>query len=139
MQFVRMTAEHAMSLKGLEAIHAGFEITPAVAVDLEEIGGTSAILDGEVLAVAGILPQWRGVGLAWAWLGRGWRKRARAITNEIARGLAISDYHRIEAAVRVDYPRGHEWIRRLGFELETPVARKWGPDGMDYSIYVRLR
>jgi hypothetical protein len=140
MHFARMTAEHAMNLRGLEAIHAGFEITPAMAVDLEEIGGTSAIGDdGEVLAIAGILPQWRGVGLAWAWLGRSWRRHAREITYEVARGLAQSDYHRVEAAVRVEYQRGHDWIKRLGFELETPVARKWGPDGADFSIYVRVR
>lgn len=139
MQFVRMTAEHAMSIQGLEAIHTGFEITPAVAIDLEEIGGIAAISDGEVLGVAGILPQWRGVGLAWAWLGKSWRRQARSITYEVARHLAQSEYHRIEAAVRVDYERGHSWMKRLGFTLETPCARQWGPDGADYSIWVRVK
>lgn len=139
MQFVRMTAEHAMSIASLEGIHSGFEITPSVALDLEEIGGTAAIRDGEVLAVAGILPQWRGVGLAWAWLGRAWRKEARAITDHIRATLDASDFHRIEAAVRVDYDRGHRWMQALGFQLETPVARAWGPDRADYSIWVRVK
>lgn len=139
MEFVRLKAEHAMNLRGLEAVHSGFEITPQVALDLEEIGGMAALADGEVVALAGILPQWRGVGLAWSWLGRGWRGHAREITERVALGLDESEFVRIEAAVRVDYARGHRWLQRLGFVMETPLARKWGPDGADYSIYARVR
>lgn len=139
MQFVRMTAEHAMSLVDLEQIHSGFELDEATALDLEDIGGTTAIINGKVVGVAGILPQWRGVGLAWAWLGRGWRAEARIITDHIRFVLDSADFHRIEAAVRVDYGRGHRWMKALGFSLETPLARKWGPDGMDYSLYARVK
>lgn len=139
MEFVRMTAEHAMSLVDLEAIHFGFEMTPETALDLEAIGGTAAIINGRAVAVAGILPQWRGVGMAWAWLGRGWRAEARAITAQVRAGLDASEFHRIEAAVKVDYDRGHRWMQTLGFTLETPLARKWGPDGADYSLYVRVK
>ncbi|MGL4310284.1 MAG: hypothetical protein ACRCSU_07330 [Paracoccaceae bacterium] len=139
MEFVQMKAEHAAMIRGFEAIHAGSDMTPDVAVELEAIGAVSAIDRGEVLAVAGILPRWHGVGLAWAWLGREWRREARAITERVAQELDASPYHRIEAGVRVGYGRGHRWMERLGFALETPIARGWGPDGGDYSIYVRLR
>lgn len=139
MQFVSLTAEYAMSLKGLEAIHGGYEITPDIAVELEAIGGTAALHEGEVLAIAGILPRWQGCGMAWTWLGHGWRRHARLITDAVRAGLEATEYDRLEAAVRVDYARGHAWMRRLGFELETPVAKRWGPDGADYSIYRRLK
>ena len=139
MKFVPLRAEHAMAIADLEGVHSGFEITPEVAVDLETVGGIAGIRSGCVVGCAGVLPLWPGVGLAWAWLGRGWRADARKITNYIRGYLDDAPFHRIEAGVRVDYARGHRWMHSLGFEMETPVARKWGPDGGTYSIYVRVR
>lgn len=139
MHFVQLTAEHAMRIAGLEAIHSGYEITPEIAVELEAIGGTAAVDGDDVLAIAGVLPRWQGVGMAWAWLGLGWRRHARVITDAVRASLDVSPYDRIEAGVRCDYARGHAWMQRLGFELETPLARRWGPDGADYSIYRRLK
>jgi hypothetical protein len=139
MNFVRLTAEHAMSIANLEAVHSGFEITPQVAVDLESVGGIAGIRNGKVIGCAGVLPLWPGVGMAWAWLGREWRAEARKITGYIRGHLDEAEFHRIEAGVKVDYSKGHRWMRMLGFELETPVARKWGPDGGNYSIWVRVK
>ena len=124
----------------LASIYAGTVLTAELAVEMETVGGTSAIDDdGLVIAIAGILPKWHGSGLAWAWLARGWRKHARAITAEIQRGLDATPIERVEAAVRVDFERGHAWAKRLGFELETLAARKWGADGATYSIYARVK
>ena len=139
MKIVPLTAEAVLKLEGLEPVHAGFEITPDLAVELESGGGYAVHAGDKVLALAGILPRWQGCGLAWAWLSRGWRKHARVLT-EIARvNLDAREFDRIEAGVRCEYARGHAWLRMLGFEMETPLARKWGPDGGDYSIYVRVR
>ena len=140
MQFVPMKAEHVLLMGELAAIHAGSVLTAELAVTMEEIGGTSAIDDnGQVVAVAGIMPKWEGSGLAWAWLAKGWRKHARVITEEVQRGLDATPLERVEAAVRVDFERGHAWAKRLGFELETLAARKWGADGATYSIYARVK
>lgn len=138
MIFEPLTAWHCMNLGPLSPIHSGFEITEPMAQELEQIGGLAAVSDGKVLAIGGILPRWEGVGMAWAWLSRGWKRHARAITYEVARQLAQAPYRRIEAAVLREYDNGHAWMDRLGFEMETPRARKYGADGRDYSIYVRL-
>lgn len=139
MRVVPLTAEAVLGMTDLEAIHEGFGVTPELAVELESVGGFAVIEGDCALALGGILPRWPGCGMAWTWLSRGWRRHARALT-EIARiHLDTSECHRIEAGVRCDYARGHAWVRRLGFELETPLARKWGPDGADYAIYVRVR
>jgi hypothetical protein len=139
MKIVPLTAEAVLAMGELEAIHSGYTLTPAIAVDLESVGGY-AVWDGErVIALGGILPRWPNCGMAWAWLSRDWRRHARAITDIVRVNLDVSEYDRIEAGVRVDYTRGQAWMARLGFEIETPLARKWGPDGADYSIYVRLR
>lgn len=140
MTFEKLTAEHVARMGALAEIHSGYELTAEVAVTLEEVGGTAAVdSDGSVLAIAGIMPRWDGVGLAWAWLSRGWRKHARRITAEMITGLETSGYHRIEVGVKAGFDRGARWAERLGFYLETPVARKWGPDGSDFSIYVRVK
>ena len=139
MNFVPLTAEHVMQIEGLEAIHSAFPLTPEVAVDLEQIGGIAGLRGGRVVGCAGVLPLWPGVGLAWAWLGRGWRADARLVTEYIKSYLDGCDFHRVEAGVKVGYDKGHRWMNALGFELETPLARKWGPDGGDYSIYVRVK
>lgn len=136
--FVPLKAEHVLMMGELVDIHAGTELTAELAVDLEQIGGTAAVVDGEVVGIAGIMPKWEGSGIAWAWLAKNWRRHARDITNEIRRVLDASELDRIELAVKVDFERGHKWARMLGFDLETLSARKWGPDGGSYSIYVRV-
>jgi hypothetical protein len=139
-EFHQLTAEHAMSLGPLESIHKGFAMTAEMAVALEDIGGRAAVDEsGRVVAIGGIIPRWEGVGMAWVWLTREWRKHARAITDEVAKGLAEASFHRVELGVKIGYDRGEAWAHRLGFVLETPVARKWGPDGGDYSLWVRLK
>lgn len=138
MEFVPMKAEHAMLLKNMIGVHADVEISEEIAQNVEEAGGAfTAIDDGEILGIAGISEKWENTGVAWAWLSRKWKRHARRITAEIIYNLSLSKYPRIEMAVRTDYVNGHRWAERLGFELETPVAKKYGPDGRDYSIWVR--
>lgn len=140
MIFEPLTAEHAMRLGPLEGIHSGYEMTPEMAAEAEVSGGYAGIDDGgNVLAIAGVAQKWPGVGLGWAWLAKGWRKHARRITAEVITVLNQSDFPRIEMGVLCDFEKGHRWAERLGFEVETPCAKSWGPDGKDYTIYVRLK
>lgn len=132
-----LTAPHCLALAAADPRHQG-EITAEVAVSLEGDGGWAAVDGNTVVAIAGIHVRWAGVGLAWAWLGRGWQRHARLITDLVRDGLDKADLHRIETGVRADFVRGHRWVRRLGFEMETPLARGWGPDGSDYTLYVRV-
>ena len=138
MEFVPMKAEHALLMNDLIGVHAEANITEEIARNVERAGGAVTALDGDaVLGIAGISEKWAGTGVAWAWLSRRWKRHARAITNEIITNLEKSEFPRVELAVRVDFPAGHRWAKLLGFRLETPFAPKCGPDGNDYSIYVR--
>lgn len=140
MQFVPMKAEHLVLIGHLVANQSFIDITPDLAVEMEALGGTTALDDdGTVLGIAGIIPTWHGSGHAWAWLTRGWRKHARAITEEVKRAVDECEMDRVEMAVKVGFKPGFNWARRLGFELETPCARKWGPDGLDYALFARVR
>lgn len=140
MKFEQLKAEHVVGMGPLADIHQGYELTAELAVALEDCGGHAAIDDdGKVVAVAGILPRWHGVGMGWAWLSKDWRKHARRITAQVITVLEQSDCHRIEAGVQCGFKAGHRWMKRLGFEVETPCAKGWGPDGKDYTIYVRCK
>lgn len=138
MEFVPMKAEHALLMRDLIGVHAEANITEEIARNVEQAGGAVTALDGdEVLGIAGISEKWAGTGVAWAWLSRRWKRHARAITKEIVRNLEQSEFPRVELAVRVDFPAGYRWAKMLGFRLETSFARGYGPDGNDYSIFVR--
>lgn len=139
MELVDLKAEHALAMRDIIDIHAGMNFTPELAAEVETLGGW-ALLDGDdILAIGGVLPYWSGNGLGWMWLARPWRKKARAVTEIVRDVLDRSDFKRIEIGVLVGFDRGCRWAERLGFYLETPLARSWGPDGRDYSIYARVR
>lgn len=138
MQVVPMTAELAMSMTDLEPVFDAVEIDARAAVELEEAGGYAVIDGDDVIALFGVLERWQGVGYGWCFLSRKWRRNARAITGGVIDWLDKARFHRIEIGVKVGEYRAHSWAQRLGFQMETPVARKWGPDMGDYSIYVRV-
>ena len=43
-----------------------------------------------------------------------------------------------ESTVRRDFALGQRWARMLGFEIETPVLRQFGPEGEDHVGYVKF-
>ena len=139
MRVEALTKEHIMAMGDVVAIHSGVEFTPEVADDLADLGGWAIEHEGEVLAIGGVLPYWSGNGLGWMWLARSWKKHARMVTEAVKIILSNLDYRRIEIGVLLGFSAGCRWAERLGFTLETPCARNWGPDGRDYSIYVRVK
>jgi RimJ/RimL family protein N-acetyltransferase len=104
----------------------------------------SLVLDGDVVAAAGVLEKWPGVGEAWVWLDQdvvdhhAW-SFARTVKYEL---LPIADkkFGRIWAPVDVGNEKAIRFIQWLEFELEfdTPLKR-YGLDAKgDYWSYVRF-
>ena len=135
MRFVPLKAEHLLALQGV----SNLKVSVDAALDVEEIGGWSAVENGKLLASGGIVehPAWPGTGLAWTALTREWRRHARVITDWVELALIESEYDRIEAHVRRDLKGAHRWIKRLGFRQEGCL--KSVHDGYDFAIYARLR
>ena len=100
---------------------------------------------GTVVACAGIVPLYRGVGEAWLAFSeafivdrpsRLWALVYRAIGEGL--DAALTDgFHRIQTAIPVGFEQGHAWARRLGFE-EEGLMKKYGPDGHDFIRYGRI-
>ena len=115
----------------------GMYATQANAEALARSTRAIAVVDGKrVLGVAGVETYWTGRGMAWAFLAGDLRKDFVA-GHRIAKQFldSFSDM-RIEAFVECDFEQGHRWMKLLGFELETPVAKRY-QNGRDCSIYVR--
>jgi hypothetical protein len=99
-----------------------------------------ALLDGHnVLMCGGAFEIWPGRAVAWALLAESIGHRMTACVRHVRRFFDEINAPRVEMDVAVDHEEGHRFARLLGFELETPRARVYYPDGSDAAIYVRVR
>lgn len=96
----------------------------------------TGVVDGSPIACAGTVRQWPGRHTAWAYLSPETGKHMRWVTKETLIVLAAIK-GRIELTVRCDFELGHRWAKMLGFEVETPVMKGFGPFGEDHTGYVR--
>jgi hypothetical protein len=101
-------------------------------------GGYSALVDGHVIACAGIVEQWHGRGLAWALLGDDSGRHFPRMVKAMRRMLDVAPYRRIEAQVDCTFIQGIRLAGLLGFELESKM-RAFTPDGRDAFMYVRIK
>lgn len=109
-----------------------------VIASLEGQRSYTGMVDGEVIACAGVVTQWATRHTCWALLGPTAPKHIRWITQEVRKVLAAVP-GRIELTVRFDFPAGQKWAEMLGFEVETPCMKNFGPEGEDHVGYVRIR
>jgi len=95
--------------------------------------------DGKILAAAGVMNLWPGVGEGWAILtphanGLSVVRKFREMFDLI---LLANNYHRIQASVRADFKAGVRFAEFLGFKAEG-VMRKFDVDKTDYIRMARI-
>jgi len=93
--------------------------------------------DGQVMAIAGLMPIWENRALAWALIGELAGAHFAAIHRAIRKGITDSGFRRIEATVDVGFAQGHRWMTMLGFEMEG-YMKAYRPDGADMLLYARV-
>jgi hypothetical protein len=96
----------------------------------------TGIDNGYLVAAAGILPIWKGVGEAWLLGANRLGKHKIRVAKEVRKGLhRIADEQgmwRIQAAMRSDWPELARWARFLGMKHEGTM-KKFGANGLDYE------
>ena len=103
-----------------------------------ELGNSWTLLAGELpIMCGGTLQQWPGRHTGWAFLNAHTGKHMLAATR-CAHQVMNTAKGRIELTVRRDFAAGHRWARMLGFDIETYVMKRYGPDGEDHTGYVRF-
>lgn len=119
-----------------------FGIADDIADDLVAPGlSFSGIVDGYVIASAGIKPLWKGVGEGWFVASDNMPKKKLSVIKLIRENfdsmIQENNLVRVQAGVRADWLEAKRFAEFLGFEHEG-IMRKYGPDGQDYLRMARI-
>lgn len=93
--------------------------------------------DGDPIICGGFIPYWSGRCMAWTYMGANAGPHIVHITRVVREKLAAVK-GRIEMTVRADFANGLRWARMLGFTVETPCMKGYGPLGEDHVGFVRF-
>jgi len=104
---------------------------------LEQLNSWSGIVNNKIVACAGVVEQWKGRGIAWAFLSIEAGAHMNKIHRAVKRYLDMADQQRIEAAVDCNFNAGIRWIEMLGFKLEGKMSKY--EFGKDYYLYARVK
>lgn len=105
---------------------------------IETQNSWTIVADGTPVAAGGTIMQWPGRHVAWSFMGMASGPHMKYITRK-SREIIDLVYGRVEMTVRSDFEAGNRWARMLGFEVETPVLKSYGPMGEDHVGYMRFR
>lgn len=94
--------------------------------------------DGEIVMAAGVVPVWKGRGLAWLTHRDARLRHWLAAARWARHWLPLLPFRRIEATVRHDFYPGCRWAEFLGFRVDGRMPA-FGEDGADYWLYSLVR
>ncbi len=99
----------------------------------------TALVGGEVIGCAGVLPMWAGRGYLWALLSRHASRHMLALTRVIRERLPTLGYRRLELVVDAEFRDAFRWALMLGFDLETPEPMQgYSPAGKAAYQFARV-
>lgn len=141
MIFKKFRATDFLEVSVQPVVESGMGV-PFTVPDLQVLQGLvgnswTGHLGALAVACGGTIEVWPKRHLAWCYLTRPAVPHLRRITRLAAEITALPE-GRVEATVRADFPRGHRWMEMLGFEVETPLLKRYGPYGEDHVGYVRF-
>jgi hypothetical protein len=112
-------------------------IAEGILEQLERQNSWTGVADGDPVVCGGTIAQWPGRHTAWVYLNPAAGPAMVRATREVGRKI-LDVRGRIEFTVRCDFRNGHRWAKLLGFEVETPLLKAYGPEGEDHVGYVRF-
>jgi len=100
------------------------------------------LINGEVAAIVGGFVLWKGVADVWSMTSDLVKKAPKSFHKICLTILSMYEdlynLQRLQVSIRSDFEAGIMWARALGFTEEC-LMKKWGPDGMDYYLYSRIK
>jgi len=94
--------------------------------------------ESNVLAIAGIAPQWENRAIMWSMISPLAGRNMVAIHRAVIAKIDEVPFRRLEATVDVGFEPGLRWMRMLGFSVEG-YLRAYRPDGGDQILYSRIK
>jgi hypothetical protein len=129
---------HLLTLQPAQSYLSGW-VSEIEGRALEEHPSYTGWHEGVPIVSAGIIPQWQGRAIAWAFLAEVPKPVMIAVHRAVRDFLDGCYIQRIETSVRCDFPEGHRWATMLGFKMEAECMRAYGADGSDAALYARVR
>ena len=96
---------------------------------------------GKVVAIAGIMAMWRGVGEVWATFAPDGERHMKTIhrkSKEVIKTALDNGFWRLQTTVKAGFDKGIRWVEGLGFHFEGKMER-YAPDGSDMLRYAIVR
>ena len=139
MKVVPFEASHLQRLALQDAqMYLSNWVTKEQGQALEAHPSYTALVDGEPVASAGIIPQWQGRAIAWAFLAEMGPQHFVGVHRAVKSFLDVCYTQRIEMTVDCDFPEAHRWAKMLGFTLEAERMEAYSPDGRACALYARV-
>jgi hypothetical protein len=139
MDIIPFEAEHLeqIVLQDAQAYLSGW-VSETQGLALERTPSFTGVVNGIPVGAAGIIPQWKGRAIAWAFISEMGPTKFLAIHRGTQRFLDQCYIQRIEMTVDADWPAAHRWANLLGFKMEAERMSAYSPDGNDCSLYARV-
>ena len=142
MNVVPFCAEHLrdLHLQPAQAWMQSMVDAPDYVRQLLACDSYTALVDGDPVAVAGLVTVWPGRAHLSALVSDRLGASFVLLHREVKRRLDASTIRRIEATVDGGFEPGHRWLRMLGFRLETPDGMPgYLPSGRSSFLYARVQ
>ena len=128
----------ALRLQPMQTAISDMLSDPKYSRSLQQAGPAfSAMVDGEIIAALGIIPQWQNRAIAWGLIGANANRHLLGVHRAVDRFLKLTEYRRIETSVATNFAEGHRWAQMLGFKREGTMTA-FTPDGRDCDLYARI-
>ena len=102
----------------------------------------SVFIDGEIAAVGGVIPLYKGVGTLWSYVSDRMRghgvELVRFLRREIPIVMKNLGLHRLHVTVQCHLDEYVQFSRLLGFEIESRMKAA-SPDGRDMYMMAIVR
>ena len=106
---------------------------------VEEIESFTGMWNDQVMFCAGIAPVWKGRGHVWIIFNEESKENFVPVIRGLRKFLKEHPCRRIEVSMATHLEFAKRRARMLGFTEETPIARKYTPDGQDCSIFTMIK
>lgn len=129
MRVVPFRAEHlrAIAQQGTDSDW----FAPEQLARLEGLRSYTGLVGDEVVGCAGVVEQWPGRFVAWAYFSPRAKRYWKSIHKAVKAFLFSLPARRIEMDVRYGFKDGLRWAVRLGFLVEAPRRVAYFADGSD--------
>ncbi len=105
---------------------------------LEDHPSYTAMVNNAPVASAGVVPQWQGRAVAWAFLSDMGTQHFMGVHRAVKKFLDGCYIQRIEMTVDCEFQEAHRWAKALGFHMECERMEAYSPDGRDCALYARI-